>query len=235
MRATRLRTGAGTPASFDHLSGHHDRFGELVGRPLLDYLRERLPDRGGRAVDLGCGTGRHAAVLADHYDHVLGVDISVPMLELARTRRPWPNVAYQHRDMLDVAPGTDGTFDLVFSAYTLHHLPELVGALQHIRSLVRPGGQAILIDVCDLPRSRAWLRTEARTTLLLDLRHRRRPVREALQLYRLATHPAWLDHQTNDRLLPPELFEAVYRSVFRTAEITPLYRARAVRWTNGSG
>jgi hypothetical protein len=43
--------------SFDQLPAVFDRFAELVGGPLTAYLTPLLPARGGRAVDLGCGTG----------------------------------------------------------------------------------------------------------------------------------------------------------------------------------
>jgi SAM-dependent methyltransferase len=131
-------------------------------------------------------------------------------------------VCYRHCDLLDLTPDRDGTFDLVLSAYTLHHVPDLPAALEQIRSLVRPGGQAILVDICDLPRDPAWFRADARRTLLLDLRHRRRPIREAVLLYRLSVHPAWLDHLAADIALTRAEFEQAYLATFATAEITPM-------------
>ena len=220
------------PRSFDHLPAVFDRFAELVGGPLRDYLTDHLPARAGRAVDLGCGTGQHATLLARHYDEVLGVDISAPMLDHARRHRPAANIRYEHRDLTSVTPAADGRFDLVFSAHTLHHVADLPTALARIRSLVRPGGQAILVDNVDPRRQapRRWYRAEARTTLLLDLRHRRRPVRDAVELYRLATHPGWLDHLTTDVFLTPDQFTTTYRTTFPDAELTPLHRALALHW-----
>jgi trans-aconitate methyltransferase len=127
-------------SSFDHIAEHFDRFAELVGGPLGDYIESQLPEGGGqRAVDLGCGTGRHAALLAARYRQVLAVDISMPMLELAGARRGLPNITYQRRDLRSVRADTDGTFDLVLSAYTLHHLPDLDQTLRAIRELVLDG------------------------------------------------------------------------------------------------
>jgi SAM-dependent methyltransferase len=220
------------PRSFDHLPAVFDRFAELVGGPLLDYLTQRMPRRAGRALDLGCGGGQHAELFARHYDEVLGVDLSAPMLELGRTRRPHANVRYEHRDLLDLTPAEDGTFDLVFSAHTLHHVPDLRQALPRIRELVRPGGQAILVDNVDPRRqaSRRWFKAEARRALVEDLRRRRRPTREAVEVYRLSTHPAWLDHVTTDVFLTPDEFDATYTAVFPGAVVTPMYRARALHW-----
>ena len=217
---------------FDAFAPGFDRFAELVGGPLTAYLRQRLPERGGRAVDFGCGTGQHAWLLSRRFNEVLAVDVSAPMLQFAERHRPSGNICYQHRDLMDVTPEQDGSFDFVLSTHTLHHVPDLAVALKQIRCLVRPGGRLVLIDNVDPRRQapRGWFRAEARKALIFDLRRRRRPVREAIEVYRLSTHPGWLDHLTADVFLTPEEFEQVYGAVFPGAEITPMYRARALYW-----
>jgi hypothetical protein len=65
---------------------------------------------------------------------------------------------------------------------------------------------------------------------LLDLRRHRRPVRQAFEVYRLSTHPAWLDHLATDVFLTPAEFEAVYGAVFPGADFTPFYRTLAMHW-----
>ena len=44
--------------------------------------------RAGTALDVGCGNGRNAELLADHADRVVGVDVSGALLSLARERVP---------------------------------------------------------------------------------------------------------------------------------------------------
>jgi SAM-dependent methyltransferase len=221
--------------SFDHMAEHFDRFAELVGAPLDHYIESQIPQGGGgRALDLGCGTGRHAALLAAHYQQVLAVDVSAPMLDKAMAERGLPNVGYQHRDLCAVRADTDGTFDLVLSAYALHHVDDLDPTLRGIRALVAPGGRAILIDNVD-PRgkvSRRWLWKEAIRMLAGDLIKRRRSSEEAWELFGLNTDPAWIDHLTSDRFLSPQQFTQRYGAVFPGAGITELYRARALCWTS---
>ena len=226
----RISGDRGPAASFDRLALHYDRFGWLVGRQVLDYLSECLPRRGPRAVDLGCGTGRHAALLAQRFEHVLAVDVSAPMLVMARRHRAAPNITYELRDLLDVTASRDGTFDLVLSAFALHHVPDIEAALGQIRSLVRPGGQVVLVDLCDVRRDRRWLHVEARRTFARDVLGRRRPLREARELYRLSTDPVWLDHQVGDRPLLPGQFERIYRATFHGGTFTTMHRARAMHW-----
>jgi len=223
---------AADPRSFDHLPEVFDRFAELAGGPLNDYLTARLPDRGGRAVDLGCGTGQHARLLSGVFTDVLAVDVSQPMLHYARQHRPASNICYQQRDLRDLTPATDGRFDLVLSTHTLHHLPDLSAALEQVRSLVRPGGQAILVDSVDARRRvpRGWFRAQARRALAADLARRRRPVRQAVELYQLSTDPGWLGHLATDVFLTPEEFTEVYGQVFPGAELTGMYRALAMHW-----
>jgi 2-polyprenyl-3-methyl-5-hydroxy-6-metoxy-1,4-benzoquinol methylase len=225
------------PQSFDHLAGRYDRLATLLGAELRTWVRFHLPVRGGRAVDLGCGTGVLTEQLAERYGEVLGVDLSGPMVEHARRHRSRPNVVYRQADLRDVTPAGDGTFDLVVTAYTLHHLPDLDGALQRLRALVRPGGRALVVDLVDerSPVPRQWFRAEARRTFAADLWHRRRPVREAVELLRLSLDPDWLDHQATDRLHPPDEWATHARAVFPGAVITPLHRARALSWTAPAG
>jgi SAM-dependent methyltransferase len=215
------------------MADHFDRFVELVGGPLNQFLQSLLPDRGGeRAVDLGCGTGRHAALLANHYRQVLAVDLSVPMLELARARRGLPNITYQERDLREVRADRDGTFDLICCTYALHHLDDLDQALRRIRELAAPGGRVVLVDnVAATPTvPRRWFVAEAIRTLLGDLARHRRPVSEAWELFGLNTNPGWLDHQTTDRFLNPQQFARRYGQVFPGARFAALYRSRAMCW-----
>jgi SAM-dependent methyltransferase len=229
VRASGARQDTG---SFDPIAAVFDRYAEPTGGPLDDYLLGVLPERGPRAVDLGCGSGRHASLLASRFRQVLGVDVSEPMLAIARGRRAHPNVSYQRRDLRDVRAETDGRFDLVFSAYALHHVPDLQETLRGIRALLAPRGRVVLVDVVahrpDVPRR--WFAAQAIRTVLTDLAGRRRPPGEALELFRVNVHPAWLDHVTADRFLRRDEFVERYGSVFPGARFHDLYRTRALCW-----
>jgi ubiquinone/menaquinone biosynthesis C-methylase UbiE len=219
--------------SFDRIAEMFDRFHTLVRGPMDVWLRDRLPDSGGRALDLGCGSGHHALLFAERYAEVLGVDVSEPMLAIGRARRAHPAITYQHRDLLDVTLDKDGRFDLVFSAHTLHHVPDLPAALDQIRAMVAPGGRAILIDIADdrpaIPRG--WLKRQAAKGLVKDLTRHRRPVGEAFELFRLSVRSGWLDHVTTDRFLGPDEFVRVYGGAFPGSEVVPMDQARILVWT----
>jgi trans-aconitate methyltransferase len=223
---------APTARSFDPIAEVYDRFAELTGEPLLRWLRHVLPQQGAQALDLGCGSGRHTMLLADRFEEVMAVDISRPMLEVARAKRYRPNVVYVESDLREVTPERDGPFDLVLSAYTLHHVTDLETVLYQIRSLVAPGGVAVLIDIVDwrgkTPRWHRYL--DAVRRLPADLM--RRGLREAVEVYGLRTHRAWMAHLDTDRYLTPEDFERRYEATFKGARFVSLDggRAKAMWW-----
>lgn len=228
---------APSPQAFDTFAETYDRLASLSAGFVRSFIESVLPEKGRRAVDFGCGTGHHASILATRFEEVLAVDISSPMLEIARARRPRPNISYELRDLHDVSPEKDGPFDLVFSASTLHHVPDLDDALRRIRGLLTPGGRVVLLDNVSLTPAvpRWWFRREALRRLAGDLLRRRRPVQEAIELCRLQMHPAWLDHVTSDRFLSPSEFRRRYGSVFPGGHFTDLYRSCVLTWHDEAG
>jgi SAM-dependent methyltransferase len=223
--------------SFDRVAETYDRLGDLTGDNQAGrWLGGVLPVAGGRALDLGCGAGRHAATLADRFEQVDAVDLSGPMIELARDRRPRPNVTYRQADLHEV-DGV-GHYDLVLSVLTLHHVPDLRAALTHIKTLLAPGGRALLMDmypserVSVARRALRWilpvrwrLHGLAMHRFILGLL-RHGPV-AAWEIYRLSTG-AWLDHLASDRFFSREQLEQICRSVFPGCEFRTWAGRRAI-------
>ncbi len=117
-------------------------------RPLL--LRE-LPPRCERVLEVGCGAGDLAAVLAGRATRVDAVDRSAEMVALARARVP-AGVRVTQADVLDLALPPGG-YDAVVGSAVLHHLP-LEEALRALAAAVRPGGVLAMVALprADLPR-----------------------------------------------------------------------------------
>ena len=132
--------------SFDHVAEDLDRLAELDRGDLVSsWLESLLPAAGVRAADLGCGPGRQAVLLAGRFRQVDAIDLSGPMIELARARRPRPNITYRQADLHDV--GGAGQYDFVLSVRTLHHVPDLHAALSHVKTLLAPGGRLVVVDM----------------------------------------------------------------------------------------
>jgi SAM-dependent methyltransferase len=190
-------------------------------------LLTQLAGHGGRALDAGCGSGRHAQALAGQFDEVIGIDISTPLIDIARQRSD-PKVRYLVSDLIAFAD-PDG-FDLVFSSATLHHVRDLEAALRRLRGLVRPGGIAILIDnVASRPTPPSWVHVIG---ALRDIPGDMARVggRNAAWLLRFRTSAAWLDHLASDRYLTRQAFERRYGASFPGARFANLGYAHGLVW-----
>src|SRR5512132_1194112 len=104
-----------------------DRYAEAIraGRGPETYFRsflarvlELIPE-GGTVLDLGCGAGLVTADLTIRA-RVVGVDISLAQIELAR--RNAPAARFVRADMVDLAFAS-GSFDAVVACWTQIHVP----------------------------------------------------------------------------------------------------------------
>ncbi|TDW22586.1 class I SAM-dependent methyltransferase [Kribbella kalugense] len=96
-----------------------------------------------RVLDVGCGGGQTTRDAAEGAARVLGVDISEPMLEHARSQ-PLPNVSYLLADAAthDFEPES---FDLAISRFGVMFFDDLVGAFGNIRRALRPEGRLVVL------------------------------------------------------------------------------------------
>jgi SAM-dependent methyltransferase len=212
------------PQAFDAFAEAYDRFCSLTDRPVWPWLTDLGVAGGGRALDAGCGSGRRTLELAGHFDEVVGIDVSVELLSLARSRRAHPRVRYETADLAVHADGEG--FDLVYSSTTLHHVEPLRPALENLRSLVRPGGWAVLSDTT--VRIQPWKHWVWKHGGLYvgPFLHALDNVRDhgaadGLRAFRFEVSTPWIRHLLSDRWLRPAEFEAVYLGAFHGGRIEP--------------
>jgi ubiquinone/menaquinone biosynthesis methyltransferase len=105
-------------------------------------------------VDLACGTGDVAFLLAGRYPGgvITGVDLSAPMLAIARKRNRFLNVRFERGDLCDL-PVPDGSADVVTGSYALRNAPDLRKAIAEVHRVLSPGGVAAFLDFSNPERS----------------------------------------------------------------------------------
>ena len=98
-------------------------------------------------LDLACGTGDVAFLLADRYPggDVTGVDLSTPMLTIARERNRFTNVRFEQGDLCEL-PFPGGSVDVVTGSYALRNAPDLRSAIAEVGRVLSPGGVAAFLD-----------------------------------------------------------------------------------------
>lgn len=105
---------------------------------------------GATVLDIGCGNGQTTRLAGERTSgEVVGIDISVPMLERARKAaesQGLTNVRFEHGDA-QVHPFPDAAFDVVVSRFGLTFFADAVTALRNVARAMRPGGKVAAICV----------------------------------------------------------------------------------------
>jgi SAM-dependent methyltransferase len=131
----------------------------LLG-PVADILVDRARLKAGeRVIDVGCGSGATTIAFAQKVGpsgHVLGIDLSEPMLAKARTSAPnGLPVDFVQADAT-VYPFDPENFDLLASRFGVMFFAEPVQSFANMRKALRPSGR--LAFACwREPRDNPWM------------------------------------------------------------------------------
>ena len=128
---------------YRHPGAFHPR--EFTFRLLGDLTGRRI-------LDVGCGEGQDAIVLAKLGANVTGVDLSVSAIDVARQRFACNGAqgTFIACGIEELDPAITG-FDVVVVEALLHHvLHDLENILLSIRARVRPGGLIVMSEPLDL-------------------------------------------------------------------------------------
>lgn len=137
--------------------------------PFLEQVARATDAR--RALDVGCGTGWHAAHFARHGLAAVGVDPSAEMVRLAREQHSGtPNLSFVQAGLGGLRRSLEGRFDLaVCLGNTLPHVADsaaLAAALVDLREVLTPSGTLVVQQLNYdriLAEGRRFLGTTSRT------------------------------------------------------------------------
>jgi len=113
--------------------------GRLRAQRRADWIIQNAKLSPGKHVlEIGCGTGLFTELFARSGAHIIAVDISAELLDLARAKNlPDERVEFLQKRFEDC--DLDGPFDAVIGSSVLHHL-DILPALVKIKELLKPGG-----------------------------------------------------------------------------------------------
>ena len=105
-------------------------------------------------MDLGCGLGDFAGVLAETGREVVGCDVAEAALRLARSRHPGLEFVLSRGDEL---PFDDDVFDVVWMGEVLEHVQDGLGLLAEVQRVLPPGGRLLISTPDHGALRRLWL------------------------------------------------------------------------------
>ncbi len=115
----------------------------------LERLVVHTAPRGDEMVlDVATGTGHNALSFAPHVQHVVGVDLTAPMLAEAQAlaqRRGIGNAAFCQGDS-ESLPFASGRFAIVTCRVAPHHFPDIGRAIREMARVCQPGGCVAIVD-----------------------------------------------------------------------------------------
>lgn len=101
-------------------------------------------------LELGCGTGSTALLLAEHVAHITASDLSANMIKVGKEKAAADgvsNVTFVQSDAVGPALG-EGPYDVVMAHNLIHLLEDPKAAIARVAGLLKPGGLFISKTVC---------------------------------------------------------------------------------------
>jgi SAM-dependent methyltransferase len=144
-------------STFDQTKLDQRELAQLFESYFSVFPFETLPD-GAEGFDLGCGSGRWAALMATRVGILHCIDPSAEALAVARRRLAGqPSVRF-HLAGVDSIPLPDSSQDFGYSLGVLHHIPDTEAAMRDCVKKLKVGAPFLVYLYYDFDNKPAWFR-----------------------------------------------------------------------------
>lgn len=210
-----------------------DPSGAVVHDEGFSAERAFMPAAAASVLDIGCGGGDLACFLAPRAELMIGLDVSMEVLQAAARKKAARGLNQLQLVVADVnrLPFRDDCIDYVVSRYTLHHT-DLEESLPEVRRVIAPGGHLFLRDIfARFPKLERFVVWQVCTILAKAAIHTRgRGLRAGWRHLRFNLSRESLDHVLHvNRLVPAAAYRAVHRRCLPGCEFERL-RSAIVFW-----
>jgi ubiquinone/menaquinone biosynthesis C-methylase UbiE len=110
------------------------------------------------ALDIGCGSGRWAALVSPKVGKLHLVDASASALSVARRNLSGSSNCEYHHASVEAIPVPDASVDLIYSLGVLHHVPDTALAITSAVRKLKPGGIFLVYLYYRFDNRNAWFR-----------------------------------------------------------------------------
>ena len=116
---------------------------------LKRIIELTAPSGTDRLLDVATGTGFLAFEFAKHVSEVIGVDLTVEMLAIAKEYKADNNIKNVIFELADVdsIPFEDNSFDIVSCRFAFHHFIHPEKAISEMTRVLKHGGKLVLSDI----------------------------------------------------------------------------------------
>lgn len=134
-------------ADFERLAQLDDE-GWTANNHYHSFLLKHVPENCENALEIGCGTGAFARLLAKRSRRVIALDLSAEMIRVARSRSSqFDNLDFQLADAM-TWNFPESQFDYICSIATLHHVQQRELFLK-IKDALKPRGVLVVLDLVE--------------------------------------------------------------------------------------
>jgi len=191
------------------------------------FLLNRMPSNCVNAMDIGCGKGVFTKLMSERSEHVLALDLSPNMIQIARNQsKGYNNISYEIADVMSWNFPKE-EFDCITSIATLHHLP-FDEILVKMKDALKYNGVLMVLDLYkfvwkkDIPVN--IIAMPANIVLKMLKNKRLRDTKESKAI--------WDAHFANDYLLPLSYIRKVCASILPGASVKRhLFWRYSIIWT----